>query len=495
MSENKKQQEKNSRSLAVRLNGRFLWRLFGLFVFMDLIIIAFFLLLSIAGANEDARTIIDEEVLTAQAWESPHDILGRYRLERNPLPLGSGSVWLPDFDYQKDAETYLSGTQRISVYFSLVAANNSIYTIDFDYGGESYRFTYQLGNDWYKFIYLFYGLLILEGLMLIFSIGSRAKIIRRGLKPIAEMERAARSINETASLAELNRLAGRINRIDASELDTHLSVSGAQTELKGLALAINNMLDRINEAYRSQVRFVSDASHELRTPISVIQGYANLLDRWGKKDEKTLQESIDAIKGEADHMKEMVEQLLFLARGDNEAMILHPEWFDLNQLAEEVVRESRMIDEAHQLHCQLEGELKIYGDIQMIKQALRILVDNSIKYTPVNERIKIFTGQTEENFFVAVQDNGIGIVPDDLPYIFDRFYRSDESRARKTGGTGLGLSIAKWITDWHGGHMEVLSRKDFGTRITMVLPQKIVDVIPPRDEAENGPVSPQAPSP
>ena len=104
------------------------------------------------------------------------------------------------------------------------------------------------------------------------------------------------------------------------------------------------MLDRINESYRSQVRFVSDASHELRTPISVIQGYANLLDRWGKNDEKTLQESIDAIKDETANMKGLVEQLLFLARGDNNTMALQIEHFELSALAVEVLQETQMID-------------------------------------------------------------------------------------------------------------------------------------------------------
>ncbi len=410
MSDKKKIQEKNSRSLAVRLNGRFLWRLFGLFIFIDILFVAVFLLVNLAGANQDSRIIIEEQVIADAVWENPLDFFGRYRLEQDPLPQNTSVLWLPDFEYTPDGEATIIGNQQVALYFTLGTAANSLYTIDFSYEGTPYRITYRLGNDWYKFLYLFYGFLALEVLILIFSIGSRAKIIRRSLKPIAEMERAAMNINEAASLAELNQLAGRINRIDASELDTRLSVNGAQTELKGLAMAINNMLDRINEAYRSQVRFVSDASHELRTPISVIQGYANLLDRWGKNDEKTLQESIDAIKGEAAHMKDMVEQLLFLARGDNEAMILHPEWFDLNELAEEVVRESRMIDSAHLLHCQLEGKLMVYGDLQMIKQAMRILVDNSIKYTPANERIKIFTGRKNNDLFLAVQDNGIGII-------------------------------------------------------------------------------------
>lgn len=114
-------------------------------------------------------------------------------------------------------------------------------------------------------------------------------------------------------------------RLTPAHLDTRISVGDTQKELKSLAAAINGMLDRLGEAYRSQARFVSDASHELRTPIAVIQGYVNLLDRWGKHDPKAMQESIDAIKGEAAAMKELVEQLLFLARGDNAGIHLEME--------------------------------------------------------------------------------------------------------------------------------------------------------------------------
>ena len=106
-----------------------------------------------------------------------------------------------------------------------------------------------------------------------------------------------------------------------------------------------------------------------------------------------------------------------------------------------------------------------------MKQAGRILVDNAIKYTPVGGTIRIVVTSAEGKVWFTVQDSGIGIPPGDIPHIFDRFYRADESRARATGGTGLGLSIAKWIAERHGGHLEVFSREDFGSRISVVLPQ------------------------
>ena len=230
------------------------------------------------------------------------------------------------------------------------------------------------------------------------------------------------------------------------------------------------MLDRINKAYRSQMRFVSDASHELRTPSAVIQGYANLLNRWGKDDPATRQEAIDAIRQEADSMKELVEQLLFLARGDNDSMHIQMEAFDLTEVAAEVLRETEMIDQTHRFASHWDGAVPVFADMGLMKQCLRILVDNSIKYTPAGGLITLRSSVADGAARISVQDEGQGIDSESLPHIFERFYRTDVSRARQTGGTGLGLAIAKWIVDRHGGWFEVRSWPGVGTRMTVVLP-------------------------
>ena len=270
---------------------------------------------------------------------------------------------------------------------------------------------------------------------------------------------------------ELKALAGKLDEINATHLDRRIDLPGTQKELKTLAQAINAMLDRINEAYRSQMRFVSDASHELRTPIAVIQGYANLLNRWGKDDPATRQEAIDAIRQEADSMKELVEQLLFLARGDNDSMRIDQTDFDLTEVAAQVLKETEMIDQTHLFSAQWStGPVPVHADLGLIKQCLRVLVDNSIKYTPAGGRITLRVEADESLARLSVQDEGQGIDAESLPHIFDRFFRTDQSRARQTGGTGLGLAIAKWIVERHGGWFEVLSREGIGTRMTMVLP-------------------------
>lgn len=346
-----------------------------------------------------------------------------------------------------------------------------IYHATIEDRGRSYLISIRLQETLRIFVGMFAIIMTLELLMLFKSIFSVARTIRKTLRPIEELARAAKNLNIGGVFTpeQLEVLAGKLDDINATKLDTRIPIDDTQNELKTLASAINGMLDRINESYRSQARFVSDASHELRTPISVIQGYANLLDRWGKKDEKTLQESIDAIKDETANMKGLVEQLLFLARGDNNTMALQIERFELSDLATEVLRETQMIDGGHEYESSV-TTVFINADKSLIKQATRILIDNAMKYTPPGKQIKISVSDANSYARLTVQDEGIGIEPESVPQIFERFFRADESRARATGGTGLGLSIAKWITERHGGHLEVLSRQDIGTRISIMLP-------------------------
>jgi two-component system, OmpR family, sensor histidine kinase ArlS len=313
-------------------------------------------------------------------------------------------------------------------------------------------------------------------LLLIVSRFSQNHIrIAEALKPLTQLTASAKNLQKdmsnlnTFKKTDIESMAGAISKIDAKKLDQKTFVQNDQEELKELADAINDLLMRINESYQAQVRFVSDASHELRTPIAVIQGYANMLDRWGKSDEKTLNESIEAIKSESSHMKTLIEHLLFLARGDSDTIRLQLENFNISELLTEVVKETRLIDDGHPYEYNPSDPVYIVADKQLIKQVLRILVDNAMKYSPQNEKIILKLSKEGNQVDIVVQDNGIGIKPQDVPHIFDRFYRSDESRDKKTGGSGLGLAIAKWIIEKHGGHFEVISRLGIGTRITVTL--------------------------
>lgn len=463
-------------SLVWKLNIKLFFRLLGLFLTLDLALC----LVSMAGLIVRA-----EQTVTAAAGKLNQtglpslDAANWLELTGCSISLQAGEIkgyQLPD-----TLQTHLS-RQTVSGIRSIDLPNSEgltfwrqleglTYNVTLDDNRQSYLISIRPQAPLRIVVGMFALIIILELFMLFGSIFSCARTIRKTFRPIAELAEAAQTLTTDGAFTpeQLNVLAGKLDDINATRLDTRIPVDDTQSELKTLAAAINGMLDRINESYRSQARFVSDASHELRTPISVIQGYANLLDRWGKKDEKTLQESIDAIKDETANMKGLVEQLLFLARGDNNTMALQIEHFELSDLTIEVLRETQMIDGGHEYESHV-TPVFINADKSLIKQAMRILIDNAMKYSLPGKRISISVSDAHGYAQLTVQDEGIGIAPDAVPQIFDRFFRADESRARATGGTGLGLSIAKWITERHGGHMEVLSRQNIGTRISIMLP-------------------------
>lgn len=303
-----------------------------------------------------------------------------------------------------------------------------------------------------------------------------AKKIRYQLHPLNELAKKAEELSSIAfDESKFHLLEDAISNVNPEEGREHLHIG--DKELQGLEQAVNNLIDRMRDSYRQQSRFVSDASHELRTPISVIQGYANMLDRWGKEDETVLEEGIEAIKHESEHMSALVEQLLFLARSDSGKNQMVKEQVDLGELVKEVYEESRMIDEIHRYSLKKPegGRFFLTGDATMLKQTIRILADNAMKYSREGDEILFSVGKAEDGkseIFFSVQDSGEGMKEQDVIHIFERFFRSDAARNSSTGGSGLGLSIAKWIVDKHRGHFEILSREGLGTRITVWLPVK-----------------------
>ena len=280
-------------------------------------------------------------------------------------------------------------------------------------------------------------------------------------------------------LLPIQRMTDTVKEISVRNLDKRLDVGGAHDELKDLAQTFNEMIDRIQGSYERQNRFVSDASHELRTPVAVIQGYADLLDRWGKEHRDVVDESVGAIKGETDNMKELIEKLLLLARADKNQLTLKKEQFILDQLLEEIASESRLLDTGHIITCRVETKgIELIADRRYLKQALRAFMDNSIKYTAAGGLIELLASQTKKQVIISITDSGIGIPKEDIPLVFDRFYRSDGSRAKESGGHGLGLSIAKWIADSHSGKIEVKSTVGKGTKVSVHLPRTC---LPDRD--------------
>lgn len=296
---------------------------------------------------------------------------------------------------------------------------------------------------------------VLSLVLVLTSIRSAQKMAKKHMKPILSMTEDVKDMS-------------------ANNLNTRLNVSGTKDELKDLAFTFNQMLDDIQKSYEREKQFVSDASHELRTPIAVIKGYAGMLNRWGKDDPAILEESIQAILSETDNMHSLVESLLFIARNDKGTLKMDLNTFCLSDLVAETIKETKLIDSQHTLNEQVENQVVVHGSADKLKQALRIFVDNSIKYTPDEGEIKISLRKSEKHAIITLADNGIGISKEDLPNIFDRFYRADKSRTKmrenQHGGTGLGLSIARIIIEQHGGRIHVDSELNVGTTFTLFLP-------------------------
>ena len=310
--------------------------------------------------------------------------------------------------------------------------------------------------------------LFFQLLKIVFPYYGEYRRIKKTLGPINEMALKADEISRLSfDESKFHTIENAIEHISPEQTR---DLSLGDSDLQGIEAAINNMLHRMHDTYMQQARFVNDASHELRTPISVIQGYTDMLNRWGKDDPEVLEESITAIKQETDHMKHLVEQLLFLARGDAGRNEVKMEKICLNNILKQIYDESLMIDKDHtyKLHEQT-PEVFITGDEGMIKQTVRILADNAAKYTSSGDEIVFSVGLKHTDAmhpYIQVQDSGAGMAEADVRHMFERFYRADDTR--QVQGTGLGLSIAKWIMDMHGGHFEITSRKEIGTRITMV---------------------------
>jgi signal transduction histidine kinase len=336
----------------------------------------------------------------------------------------------------------------------------------FDMGGGQIAY---MGDFLFWLCLVLGALLILRLLLWLLSgLGATGRI-RRYLKPIDDIAQVTESISSHGfDESKFHSLEEAIDHINGSSADEKLQIG--DDDLAGLETAVNNLIVRMHNGYRQQVRFVDDASHELRTPIAVIAGYADMLERWGKTDPQVLDESIRAIQTETEHMKTLVEQLLFLARGDAGRQGLTPVKLDLAALAHEVWEESTMIDPDHRYVLQASEPVFVRADEALLKQAVRILVDNAKKYSPQDTPITLRAYQESGLACIQVQDNGIGVDKTDAQRMFDRFYRADSARNSQTGGSGLGLSIAQWIVAKHHGRFQVTSYQDIGTRITILLP-------------------------
>ncbi len=234
-------------------------------------------------------------------------------------------------------------------------------------------------------------------------------------------------------------------------------------------------LEPMKEAYEKQKQFAADASHELRTPLAVVMSSADLLLSDPSITSPFLKQVIEDVKSEVKKMTKLVSDLLIVARSDNNALKMQLKEFNLGDLLNQNVRIMRPLAQKKNIVLEAEDitDVTITADEQKIKQLILILVDNAIKYTCEGGKVVVrYDGRYDDDVQFSIMDTGIGIAPEDLEKIFERFYRVDKARSRGLGGNGLGLSIAHEFVKMHGGKINVESVVDQGTKFTVRLPIK-----------------------
>ena len=346
-----------------------------------------------------------------------------------------------------------------SIHFDRKNKNNTLIISEdkaFEINEVEYQahFQYDMTHSYRQFLSILWKIIIVY-------LGMVALIIRKGKRSDVKLFEPLRIMSATA------------NRLTVHNLHSErLNEEGTKNELKDLANVINDMLDRIETSYESQKQFVSDASHELRTPIAVIQGYINMLNRWGATNKEVLEESIEAIQNEARSMQELVEKLLFLSRHDKKTLKLIKKRFNMRPVIEDMVKETKLVAPKHIISSPGLEDVIVYGDKQSLKQAIRVLVDNAVKYSNDGDEITILCQKVNEDCVITVSDTGIGMTNEDVDHIFDRFYRSDEVRNKNISGHGLGLSLAKLIIMAHTGRIKIRTQFNEGTSFIITIPKR-----------------------
>lgn len=265
-------------------------------------------------------------------------------------------------------------------------------------------------------------------------------------------------------LEKISQVAEQVTSAD--DLSIRIDDVNREDELGRLTRAINQLLHRIEDLFRAQQRLLADVSHELRTPLTAIRGNLDLLRLMGSAD----RESLDAIQSEVDRMTRLVEDILTLARAEAGGLPIRQELVELDTTFLDVYRQVMMLKRPCDLQISDLDQVAVLGDPDRLKQVMLILVDNATKYTPAGGDVRMGLSKTDTDAIFVVEDSGIGIAAEELPYIFDRFYRVDKARARESGGSGLGLSIANQIMLAHGGDIQVTSEQGVGTTFTVTLP-------------------------
>lgn len=306
-------------------------------------------------------------------------------------------------------------------------------------------------------------LLMFAPLLLLVAAGGGYWLSRRALSPVDALVRTARDIGG----ANLN---SRLQKLETGD------------ELQRLSDTLNEMLGRIETAFLRITEFTADASHELRTPVSLIRTEAELALR-RSRGEAEYKEALRHILLESERTTALIEQLLSVARADSGRETLHMQPVDLRQTLRSVVDGWQQVATLRSLQFSASiatNDSVVMGDEAALRRVADILLDNALKYTPSPGSVKLTLEQKGESAIIAVQDSGLGIAEEDQPKIFERFYRVDKARSREQGGAGLGLAIAQWIVSQHHGSIVVESRPGQGATFRVELPMIVVPARSPQ---------------
>ena len=290
------------------------------------------------------------------------------------------------------------------------------------------------------------------------------------------------SLIADSAFSHFTKLADTVNQIkDGKDLTRRIEVKNENDEVGMLAVSFNSLFDRLQKAFEREKQFTDDASHELRTPITVILSECEYAKDISDIDE--MRESIDVIHKQAKKMSSLVNQLLTMSRTDNLKKVLNPDVFNYSELMEVVLEELEIQASGRNIKLinYIDKNLYVYGDQPTLTRMVINLVTNAIKYGTEGGWVKVSITRKGNDILGMISDNGIGIDSEDLPKIFDRFYQVNPARTENGGSMGLGLSMVKWITDAHKGEITVESKKGEGTVFKFTLP---ICVDPPEEEDE-----------
>ncbi|RAV17783.1 histidine kinase [Paenibacillus contaminans] len=270
-------------------------------------------------------------------------------------------------------------------------------------------------------------------------------------------------------LKPLQSMAQTMRNVERKGLQERMKIPDHEDEIATLMKMFNGMMDQVERSFHQQSQFVEDASHELRTPIAIMDGHLSLLLRWGKHDPAALEESLNISYHELARLKALVQDLLVLTRADKEGEIADNGTLRADRTILNVVGQMEQLHPGFTFETAFIGfeDREVAVSERHLEQITTILLDNAVKYSEAGSAVRVKGSVNGDEAFFEVSDCGIGIPEKDLPYVTDRFYRVDKARSRKQGGTGLGLAIAKRLVERYNGRMIIRSKEADGTTVTI----------------------------